>query len=429
MKFRRLSAMVCASMAVAGVTACGSDSENNSDAGSSSSAGSTATQVTANVPKGDPITVGMICSCSGAQSAALSGADEVIRAWADDVNRAGGLNGHPLKVVVKDDAGDPAKSLQAAKDLVENEHVMAIVGETSVADASFAEYVSKKGVPVVGGFSAEAPFLTEPNFFPSGSNLVALIFGTVKGAKDAGATNLGVMYCAESPLCAQLVPLAEGMGKIIGIDVTPLKVSSTAPNYTAPCLSFKKDGVDAMYVANNGAVVSRVIQGCAQQGFKPIQAAQGPTITRQLLKTPALEEALAAGTNANPYDKSLPVVKRMHDALEKSFPGFSDTEQFTYDVIFPWSGAMLFEAAVKAGKLSPKSTPDDVKAALYKLKNETLGGLSGPLTFAEGKPTFTPCWFTAQIKDQELVSLNENKPTCLSSQEGAQLQEALAAAG
>jgi branched-chain amino acid transport system substrate-binding protein len=205
-----------------------------------------------------------------------------------------------------------------------------------------------------------------------------------------------------------------------------MKVSSTAPNYTAPCLSFKKDGVDAMYVANNGAVVSRVIQGCAQQGFTPIQAAQGPTLTPDLLKTPALDGAPAAGTNSNPYDTSLPVVQRMHDALEKSSPGFTDSEQFTYDTIFPWSGAMLFEAAVKAGKLTPTSTPDDVKKALYNLKDETLGGLSGPLTFAARKPTFTPCWFTGEIKDQELVSLNENKPTCLTAEQSAQLQESLA---
>jgi branched-chain amino acid transport system substrate-binding protein len=356
----------------------------------------------------------------------LAGTGKVMTAWANEVNASGGLNGHPVKVIVKDDGGNPSTALQAAKELVEQDHVMAIVGESSTADASFASYVASKGVPVVGGFSAEAPFLSNPNFFPSAANLVALLFGTAKEAKDAGKTNLGVMYCAESPICAQLVPLMQGIGKIVGIKITPEKISATAPSYTAPCLSLKGSGVDALYVANNGAVVERVVAGCAQQGYKPLQAGQGPTLTPELLKSQALAGALAAGTSANPYDTSLPVIKRLQDAVNKSYPGFTNGSEFAYDVVFPWSGAMLFEAAAKAGKLGPASTPKDVMQALYGLKNETLGGLSGPLNFTPGKPAFTPCWFTAQIKGQQLASLNANKPTCLTAAQGKQLQAALA---
>jgi hypothetical protein len=52
----------------------------------------------------------------------------------------------------------------------------------------------------------------------------------------------------------------------------------------------------------------------------------------------------------------------------------------------PWVGGKLFEAAAAKAKLTPDSTPEDVKKGLYALKNETLGGLAPPLTF---RPSLT----------------------------------------
>ena len=49
---------------------------------------------------------------------------------------------------------------------------MAIVGEVSLVDQAWAGYVAAQGVPVVGGVTPEAPFLANPDFFPSGAQLV-----------------------------------------------------------------------------------------------------------------------------------------------------------------------------------------------------------------------------------------------------------------
>ena len=45
----------------------------------------------------------------------------------DDINTAGGVTGKQLKIVFKDDLGDPDKGVQAAKDLI-GSGVVAIVG-------------------------------------------------------------------------------------------------------------------------------------------------------------------------------------------------------------------------------------------------------------------------------------------------------------
>jgi len=326
---------------------------------------------------------------------------------------------------VLDDGGNPATALQDAKQLVEQDHVMAIVGDSSTADASFAKYVASQGVPVVGGFSLEASFLTNPDFYPSGTQLVVLTVGTIALTRAAGKTHIGVLYCAESPVCAELVPLAQGAAQLSGLKISTEKVSSTAPSYTAECLSLKSEGVDALFVGAASTVVQRVTAACAQEGYTPLTTNQSSTVSNAWLTDSSLNGAVLAGYNANPYDTSIPAVTQFRAALNKYAPGLTTSSQFTFEDLGPWVAGLLFIAAAKAAHLGPTSTSADVKKGLYALKNETLGGLSAPLNFTPGKPAFIPCYFTAALKSGKIVSLNNDQPTCLTAAQSAALIKAL----
>jgi branched-chain amino acid transport system substrate-binding protein len=414
-KLKRLGAVLgCAVVVAVVLAACGGGGNDNE-----TTAAQTGPKLT-----GAPIKVGGMVSSSGAQKAVLGGTGTVLQAWADHVNNTGGLNGHPVQMTVLDDGGDPAKALQNAKQLVEQDHVIAMVGFISLADAAVAPYLDQKGIPVVGAAPVQT-FISDPNWFSAGANLITLTYGTVDVAKTAGKTNLGVMYCAESPVCAQLVPLAQAIGGLLDIKITPLKISATAPNYTAPCLQMKDSGVDALYIADNGPIIQRVLASCAQQNFDPLPVGQATTSTNDYLSDSNLDGALSAGTNANPYDDSLPAVKEYRDAVDAKQSGFTDSDEFTYDAFLPWTGGLLFQEAAKAGKLGPTSTSEDVTKALYALKTTTLQDTSGPLTFTPGQPTATPCWFTQKISGGTLESQNGNKPKCLTAEQGAALQKAL----
>src|SRR5262245_492290 len=80
-------------------------------------------------PSETPITVGFICSCTGPLAKSIGRSEEVIQAWAKYTNANGGLNGHPVKVITADDGQNPAQALKAVKKLVEQDKVMAIVGQ------------------------------------------------------------------------------------------------------------------------------------------------------------------------------------------------------------------------------------------------------------------------------------------------------------
>jgi branched-chain amino acid transport system substrate-binding protein len=416
---KSLAALCCALFAMGALSACGSD-----DAQSTGSAGgSSSSKPAAPALKGDPIVVGSICSCSGAQSAVLASVKDVNEAWAKSVNAKGGINGHPVKMIVEDDGGQPAKGLAAAKKLVEQDNVLAIVGELSLTDGAWEKYVTQKGVPVVGGLPIAPPFLKNPDFFTSGASQVVATAGTMEQAKKAGKKSVGVLYCAESPVCAQLDPLAKGAAKLTGLTYRSGKASSTAPNYTAPCLANKNAGVDALYVGMNSAVVQRVMNACAQQGYKPLSIGSTNTVGKDWLKNPNLDGAIAVSTNANPCNDSIPAVKDFHDALDEYAPGVRDEDGFGVNQLYPWAGGKLFEAAADAAKLTPTSTAADLKKGLYSLKNETLGGLAPPLTFTRGKPAFPTCYFTVRLEDGNFA--DGEKPACLTAQQTTALTSAL----
>jgi branched-chain amino acid transport system substrate-binding protein len=440
---RILGVFSCLLVALA-VAACGSSSSKSSTSASPSKSSSTSSAVTTpgtsssnsttSTPRGSAATgaaikLGMICSCSGVQAAALGQSGFVIEAWAKSVNASGGVNGHPVDVIVKDDGSNPATGLQDAKALVEQDHIVAMVGEMSLVDGSWATYIAQQGIPVVGGLTIESTFLSNPDFYPSGSQIVGLLAGDGALAKQAGKKSLGLIYCAESPICAQLVPIGEGIAKLNGLKSFAEKISATAPSYAAPCLAAKSAGVDALFLGTNGTIGQRFTDACAQQGYKPTQTNSMEAAVPTWLKDANFTGALLDSTNANTFDTSTPAVQAFQTALNKYAPGLVSGPQFQNDTILPWAGGQLFLAAAKAANLTPTSTAADVKKGLYALKNEALGGLAPPLTFTPGKPSFIPCYFSATITGGKFVSQNGDKPTCLSTAQATALGQALAKAG
>ena len=431
----RRTAVAVATAAALGftVTACGSNSSSHSATGSRSAAGSniaTGSQprtLAAGAPKlaGASFNLGAICSCSGVQAASLAALKEVSTVWADSVNAAGGINGHPVKVTAMDDGGNPATAVQDVKQLVQSDHIQALVSDSSLADGSFASYIAQSGVPVVGGIAASVPFMSNPDFFDIGTNAVVQTVGLAALAKGAGKHTLGVMYCSESPLCAQLVPIVKGATQLAGLGFASATISTTAPSYAAPCLAMKSQNVDALFVADNTATAQRVVDACAQQGYRPAIVEESGTTSLSWLHDPNFNGVLLSSSNPGYTDSTNPGVASFLAALKKYDPSLLSSTSFTYDTIYPWIAGQLFAAAAKAGNLTQRSTPAEVKAALYKTNGTTLGGLSAPLPITPGKPVFSPCYYGLTIKNGGYIDLNGGNPTCLTAAQAGSVKASL----
>jgi len=75
----------------------------------------------------------------------------------EQVNMAGGINGHPLEIIIEDTVGDPTRTVTAAKKLITKDEVLAIVGPsrsgTTMAVIPIAEEAK---VPLISCAAAEA---------------------------------------------------------------------------------------------------------------------------------------------------------------------------------------------------------------------------------------------------------------------------------
>jgi branched-chain amino acid transport system substrate-binding protein len=370
----------------------------------------------AGTASGNDIKVGVICTCSGlgGQGAVNQFALKTYQAWTSHVNDAGGIDGHKVQLIVIDDAGNPGNALNAAKKVVKEG--VAAVADISLLDQTFQSALEKAQIPVVGGLSFETPFGTSPIFYPATETSESSAYAVGQVAKAAGAKNFGLLYCAEVPNCAQSVDLFKAAGVAAGVPlIYSAAIAASAPNYTAPCLAAKQQGVEALQIAETAFLLNRVATDCVNQEYRPIFTSEGAGWSKSELSAPGLKDNSWVEFPSLPFFADTPAVREARDAMAKYAPGVMDTDDgYNGGSFMLWASGKLLEKAVKASGVarSAAPTPASVIKGLESLKGETLDGLTGPLTFTPGKPHPHNCWFTVQITGGKPIIKNGNEATC-----------------
>jgi branched-chain amino acid transport system substrate-binding protein len=125
---RRRALIVAAVAAVAALLAgCGGSSSSSSSAKSASSSGSATSGTTSKTP----ITIGASLSLSGDFAADGQAFEKGYQLWAADVNAAGGLMGHPVKLDIISDASSPAQVVTNYQKLISSDHDQLVFGPFS----------------------------------------------------------------------------------------------------------------------------------------------------------------------------------------------------------------------------------------------------------------------------------------------------------
>ena len=79
----------------------------------------------------------------------------------EQINKSGGINGNPLKVIIEDDASDNTNAVKAAKKLLEQDNVCAIIGGSgtgpSMAVASITEATGVTQIAMAAGVAITNP--------------------------------------------------------------------------------------------------------------------------------------------------------------------------------------------------------------------------------------------------------------------------------
>jgi branched-chain amino acid transport system substrate-binding protein len=331
------------------------------------------------------------------------------------VNGSGGINGHQIELITKDDASNPGTSATEAQDLI-SAHVDAIANMSNF-DQTWASAVQAAGIPVVGTNVTETPFFTNPDFYAEGQTSDTLIPAVIASAKAGGATNFGSLYCAEAPVCQQgVAPMKAAAAKDGLSDNFNNEIAATAPNYTAQCVAAKQAHVSALFIGHGSSIIARVGTDCLQQGYSPIYVTEGEGFGAVLETAPGVKDNLWTAYGNLPFwDTANPSVQEMNAAIDKYYPGLRNNGNLYSEFSAQsWPSGILLEDAIKAGGLGPSDTPSaaEVVKGLQSLHGDTLQGWAPPLTYAAGQPHPIDCWFTAHMTGGVPALVNGGKLTC-----------------
>jgi branched-chain amino acid transport system substrate-binding protein len=364
-----------------------------------------------------PITVGFVGSITGLYGTSFRPLLTAIQANLTDLNSRGGINDHPIKLIVADDGGDPAIYLAQLRRMVEQDKVIGFVGNTHAASLSQAavDYVESKGIPILDGDDSNLLAPTSPMIFGFGASGIALNGTEFAAARDllGSGHKVGFISCQEVQQCSDYATTFAGFSAKAGF--TPVfagRASLTAPDFTANCLQARNAGAQVLFLRIDINSVKRIARDCSRQGYKPTYVTAPVLTDPSSPSNPAMDGLIIPSQQFPFIDTTLPEEKRFRSVL---------LQAVGLDQIFAahaqgWNVADIFAKAAQS--IAPDAIPSTalLLKGLYTFKNETLGGTSQPLTYVPGKPPAQVdkmCAFPMQIVGGKWTAPRGDKPSCL----------------
>jgi branched-chain amino acid transport system substrate-binding protein len=405
----------------AGVAACSSASSTSTTTSGTPASSQAASAPAASAPgsaaTGTPIVIGSVGSYT--EGGFADPGEPAIEAWASWVNAHGGINGHPVKLIVEDNKGDQAQAVSMVKQLVQQDHVVAFVSnQDGSLNAGYASYLDQQKIPVLGGsvFTLD-PWVSDPMFFPEGLTAIQDMESLALSAKTLGITTVGSLACSEAAQCASANTLAKSVFGAAGIsDVYGGLVSSTATDYTASCLAAEQKGVKGLILLVPSASEGQVIAGdCQRQNYSPSYIIPGEAIGAGYLGSAAFNNAFTSAPTL-PWFSTAPAMADFNAAMKQYAPSVnlnSPSVQEPLTATDAWVSGLMFAEAVKLSGATGIPTSADILAGLAKFKNETLGGMAAGLTYTSPKNKLESCFFPMQVKSQQFTLPNGATPSCV----------------
>jgi branched-chain amino acid transport system substrate-binding protein len=379
---------------VPGAVAPGGTAAGGGVAPSTGGAGAAATPDAVSTPgETGPIVIGSVGDYSGPAGGAQKGIPVGVQVWAASVNAKGGLFGRPVQVIVVDDGGDPARYASAVRDLVENRHAVAFVGNgASLAMKGGRSYLESNGIPVIGSDCSVDDWFASAAYFPQCPTFADAVPAIMKaGARVTGKKRFGFVACTEASACTGQKPRLINGAKGAGVEIVyQADISLTQVDFTAECRNAQAARVEMLYVAAGPDALLRMARSCSRQGFRPTYVQASISVDGTSKDIDGIDQ-LVVSLPIFPFQGGTgPGV----DAFAAAYKAYAPNVVIGPADSFGWAAAKLFELiATNAARATKSVTSKTLTAAGRKLSGETLGGLTVPLTFTSGKATPANCYF------------------------------------
>ena len=321
----------------------------------------------------DPIKLGLITALSGQSARAGEAISRGMTIAIEEINAKGGVLGRPLELVRRDDEGNPAKGVTAARELILKEKVAVLFGglDTPVSMA-IVPVVQQEKVPFMGPWAAGTPITmngANPNFAFRVSAVDEIVdramlqyaMTTFKASKPGmilvnnpwGESN-------EKGLSAALA--AKNM-KAVGIEKFEGNDLDVVPQLTR----LKSAGADVLFLVGNVGPSAQVVKSLDRMGWKvPIVSHWGPAGGRFTeLAGPSAKSVHFVQTYSF-FGKQSPVGDKVMKALVAKYSDIKGPDDVTpaVGVANAYDATMLAAMAIT---LAGSTTGDQVRQAFYKI--------------------------------------------------------------
>jgi branched-chain amino acid transport system substrate-binding protein len=243
------------------------------------------TQTAAPTASKPPFKIGAVAPLSGTFAAIGAGIKEGLEYGAAEVNAKGGILGRQVTVQTLDSAGDPARGLAAAQQLIDGDKVDFLYPDAFPnVVLAILQYTSEHRVVTLTG--GATPALTEiakyPYSFAIGTPFNAYDEQMAAQFKAVGATKIGVLVTDDTSGAAFDAVWQKDF-KAAGLTiVTTEKYSATATDVTATLQRLKFANVQALAFYGAGTQTSTVMKSIEALGWNIPVVAQNASVTGDL---------------------------------------------------------------------------------------------------------------------------------------------------
>jgi branched-chain amino acid transport system substrate-binding protein len=352
----------------------------------------------------DPIKIGFLPALTGPSSSTGIAINRGTLLAVDEINAAGGINGRPIELVVRDTQSDPTKAVNGSIELITAQKVTALFGPLNSGEALAATPLIARN-NAVQLHPCFVDSLTDPKKYP-------LCFRNAPDNQQIGASGnryvLGVMKVKKVAVIGDTtgygtasveayVPMLKSGGAEV---VYQGEVDASNPDVKPELLRMRDAGAEViMPWSVNAGFLSRILNTRGQMGWDvPVvgQTTLGSGQTRALLEKPEnWLKVYANNFRSCSYDQNGKLPERTQAFVERIRAAKIEmTDTLLWWIAMGYDSAKLIADTVKAAGTEPK------QIAAYWNKLTAWPGVFGDITWTPDNHNGYP--------DKDLVFVEAN---------------------
>jgi len=298
---------------------------------------------------------------------------QAIQLFAEQINAKGGIDGHPLELVIYDNESNPEKSSGIAKKLIQRDKVSAMIATAITATSNAAKPVSQEEkVPMYSLSGSYEPNYPDSFSFATWVHTSGMIETIYDYFVKKGIKRVAVL-CATDSTGQTWFDEANKAARKYGIEIAGERFNVKDMDVTPQLAKLKAGNPQALIVGVSGAPNAVVAKNFNQMGFKIPYVTGHGNISDTFLK---LMEGNEPDTLLLPgayyiVAKELPdsypqkkIIREFNEAFQKKFKKEPDI----YAVV-AYDAARVIAEAMK--QVKPQGPGDNIKLrdAIEKIRN------------------------------------------------------------